>query len=140
MLLVGGGKGDRTPDLMTASHALSHLSYTPTGVVPASGTANIIAKKPGRARGFFKESAAVCVHDHAPLARTRNLPLLGGLEQTAAVSAKRRVLVDRIAAARAAVLLNRGLLSGLLLHALLLDGRPSLLLAEPGIARARLRL
>ena len=27
----GGAKGDRTPDLMTASHALSQLSYGPTG-------------------------------------------------------------------------------------------------------------
>ena len=27
---VGGAKGDRTPDLMTASHALSQLSYGPT--------------------------------------------------------------------------------------------------------------
>ena len=25
----GGAEGDRTPDLMTASHALSHLSYGP---------------------------------------------------------------------------------------------------------------
>jgi hypothetical protein len=28
--LCGGAKGDRTPDLMTASHALSQLSYGPT--------------------------------------------------------------------------------------------------------------
>ena len=27
--VFGGDKGDRTPDLMTASHALSQLSYTP---------------------------------------------------------------------------------------------------------------
>ena len=27
--LTGGAEGDRTPDLMTASHALSHLSYSP---------------------------------------------------------------------------------------------------------------
>lgn len=27
----GGDKGDRTPDLMTASHALSQLSYIPVG-------------------------------------------------------------------------------------------------------------
>ncbi len=27
--LSGGAEGDRTPDLMTASHALSHLSYSP---------------------------------------------------------------------------------------------------------------
>ena len=30
LILVGGAKGDRTPDLMTASHALSQLSYGPT--------------------------------------------------------------------------------------------------------------
>ena len=29
ILLTGGAEGDRTPDLMTASHALSHLSYSP---------------------------------------------------------------------------------------------------------------
>jgi hypothetical protein len=28
--IIGGAKGDRTPDLMTASHALSQLSYGPT--------------------------------------------------------------------------------------------------------------
>ena len=28
----GGAEGDRTPDLMTASHVLSHLSYSPTTV------------------------------------------------------------------------------------------------------------
>ena len=27
---TGGAEGDRTPDLMTASHALSRLSYSPT--------------------------------------------------------------------------------------------------------------
>ena len=27
---IGGAEGDRTPDLMTASHALSQLSYGPT--------------------------------------------------------------------------------------------------------------
>jgi hypothetical protein len=26
---LNGAEGDRTPDLMTASHALSHLSYSP---------------------------------------------------------------------------------------------------------------
>jgi hypothetical protein len=26
---IGGAEGDRTPDLMTASHALSQLSYGP---------------------------------------------------------------------------------------------------------------
>jgi hypothetical protein len=29
MLIIGGAEGDRTPDLMTASHALSQLSYGP---------------------------------------------------------------------------------------------------------------
>ncbi len=28
-LKIGGAEGDRTPDLMTASHALSQLSYGP---------------------------------------------------------------------------------------------------------------
>lgn len=28
-LLCGGAEEDRTPDLMTASHALSQLSYSP---------------------------------------------------------------------------------------------------------------
>ena len=32
--MIGGAEGDRTPDLMTASHALSQLSYGPKkGVV-----------------------------------------------------------------------------------------------------------
>ena len=30
---IGGAEGDRTPDLMTASHALSHLSYSPIFIV-----------------------------------------------------------------------------------------------------------
>ncbi len=29
-ILIGGAEGDRTPDLMAASHALSQLSYSPT--------------------------------------------------------------------------------------------------------------
>jgi hypothetical protein len=29
----GGAEGDRTPDLMTASHALSHLSYSPIRIM-----------------------------------------------------------------------------------------------------------
>ena len=29
LLKIGGVEGDRTPDLMTASHALSQLSYDP---------------------------------------------------------------------------------------------------------------
>ena len=29
---LGGDKGVRTPDLMTASHALSQLSYIPVGL------------------------------------------------------------------------------------------------------------
>ena len=28
-MIFGGAEGDRTPDLMTASHALSQLSYGP---------------------------------------------------------------------------------------------------------------
>jgi hypothetical protein len=31
--LLSGAAGDRTPDLMTASHALSHLSYSPSPLV-----------------------------------------------------------------------------------------------------------
>lgn len=30
MVLFGGGEGDRTPDLQTASLTLSQLSYAPT--------------------------------------------------------------------------------------------------------------
>jgi hypothetical protein len=33
--IVGGAEGDRTPDLMTASHALSQLSYGPARIPPA---------------------------------------------------------------------------------------------------------
>ncbi len=29
VVIIGGAEGDRTPDLMTASHALSQLSYGP---------------------------------------------------------------------------------------------------------------
>ena len=29
LVLTGGGKGDRTPDLLIANQSLSHLSYTP---------------------------------------------------------------------------------------------------------------
>jgi hypothetical protein len=29
VIFFGGAEGDRTPDLMTASHALSQLSYSP---------------------------------------------------------------------------------------------------------------
>ena len=32
-VFAGGAEGDRTPDLMTASHALSHLSYSPSKIV-----------------------------------------------------------------------------------------------------------
>ncbi len=28
-MIIGGAEGARTPDLMTASHALSQLSYSP---------------------------------------------------------------------------------------------------------------
>ena len=31
---IGGAEGDRTPDLMTASHALSQLSYGPNRKLP----------------------------------------------------------------------------------------------------------
>ncbi len=30
IMIRGGAEGDRTPDLMAASHALSQLSYSPT--------------------------------------------------------------------------------------------------------------
>src|SRR5262245_34226267 len=30
---LSGAEGDRTPDLMTASHALSHLSYSPNTLI-----------------------------------------------------------------------------------------------------------
>ena len=33
LALLSGAAGDRTPDLMTASHALSHLSYSPSVTV-----------------------------------------------------------------------------------------------------------
>jgi hypothetical protein len=33
--VFGGAEGDRTPDLMTASHALSQLSYGPMVVAPS---------------------------------------------------------------------------------------------------------
>ena len=36
---IGGAEGDRTPDLMTASHALSQLSYGPEGEWSAKLTA-----------------------------------------------------------------------------------------------------
>jgi hypothetical protein len=39
-VLSGGAKGDRTPDLMTASHALSQLSYGPTLLVAISNGEN----------------------------------------------------------------------------------------------------
>jgi hypothetical protein len=33
LISLSGAAGDRTPDLMTASHALSHLSYSPNALV-----------------------------------------------------------------------------------------------------------
>ena len=42
--VFGGDKGDRTPDLMTASHALSQLSYAPelgTMISILGGTRNV---------------------------------------------------------------------------------------------------
>ena len=38
--LIGGAEGDRTPDLMTASHALSQLSYGPIYLSRFVGSAN----------------------------------------------------------------------------------------------------
>ena len=46
----GGDKGNRTPDLMTASHALSQLSYTPTGRTPYTCLI-ILLYKPCRVKG-----------------------------------------------------------------------------------------
>ena len=45
--LFGGDKRDRTADLMTASHALSQLSYTPIGGV-------ILSDIFGKCKCFFK--------------------------------------------------------------------------------------
>ena len=33
LISLDGAAGDRTPDLMTASHALSHLSYSPNALI-----------------------------------------------------------------------------------------------------------
>ena len=38
-MLIGGDEGDRTPYLVTASHTLSQMSYTPEGF---DSTLNII--------------------------------------------------------------------------------------------------
>ena len=45
--LSGGDKRDRTADLMTASHALSQLSYTPIGGI-------ILSDIFGKCKCFFK--------------------------------------------------------------------------------------
>ena len=37
----GGGKGIRTPDLLTASQALYQLSYTPEGVLTIAAVASL---------------------------------------------------------------------------------------------------
>ena len=38
---LGGGKGIRTPDLLTASQALYQLSYTPEGVLTIAAVASL---------------------------------------------------------------------------------------------------
>ncbi len=44
-----GAAGDRTPDLMTASHALSHLSYSPSLFLESTKRTGAIAscQEPG---------------------------------------------------------------------------------------------
>jgi hypothetical protein len=44
-----GAAGDRTPDLMTASHALSHLSYSPSLLLESTKSTGAIAscQEPG---------------------------------------------------------------------------------------------
>ena len=44
--IVGGAEGDRTPDLMTASHALSQLSYGP---IFENQVANLVVNPPSTA-------------------------------------------------------------------------------------------
>ena len=49
-MIPGGAEGDRTPDLVIANDALSHLSYGPVpGIAPrqAAGIAAISAAPPG---------------------------------------------------------------------------------------------
>ena len=42
---IGGAEGDRTPDLMTASHALSQLSYGPVSVVSATKIVRVMIEE-----------------------------------------------------------------------------------------------
>ena len=53
LLWLGGAKGDRTPDLMAASHALSQLSYGPTSGAPEGASGSISAAKPGSRRATW---------------------------------------------------------------------------------------
>src|SRR5688572_19855939 len=46
-LLLSGAEGDRTPDLMTASHALSQLSYGPGRVAHPATRSSQRRAKPG---------------------------------------------------------------------------------------------
>ena len=40
---IGGGKEDRTPDLMIANHSLSQLSYTPIKINTITGRAQALS-------------------------------------------------------------------------------------------------
>ena len=51
----GGDKRDRTADLMTASHALSQLSYTPIGGI-------ILSDLFGNCKCFFRKSKKICAN------------------------------------------------------------------------------
>ena len=51
----GGDKRDRTADLMTASHALSQLSYTPIGGI-------ILSDLFGNCKCFFRKSEKICAN------------------------------------------------------------------------------
>ena len=47
---IGGAEGDRTPDLMTASHALSQLSYGPKRELSNEEWKSSVAYPVGQAR------------------------------------------------------------------------------------------
>ena len=49
----GGDKEDRTPDLMTASHALSQLSYAPKGLPHHSEQMILYQNIPELSTAFF---------------------------------------------------------------------------------------
>jgi len=49
----GGAEGDRTPDLMTASHALSQLSYGPNVKLENCGQARVARGSNERQAGCF---------------------------------------------------------------------------------------